>query len=503
MTSESTKAWRCSVCGYVHRGDEPPEECPVCGAPKEDFEAYEEQPVKPEEKGETKQWRCMVCNYIHDGSEPPEECPRCGASKDQFEPLEESEEEGEEGEAAKTVVIVGGGIAGLAAAEAVRTMSDDAKIILIQREDKPPYYRLNLTRYLAGDVKEKNLPIHPEDWYAEKNIDLRLNTAIREIDAEGYQVKTADGDSIEYERLILTTGAHPFVPPIPGAQKKGVYTIRTKDDCDAILGLPPKDKQCVVIGGGILGLETAGALADQGAEVTLLESYGWLLPRQLNEKAGKLLADHAASRDINIISPSKVEEIVGDEAAHGVKIKDQDELIDAEIVIITTGVRTNSFLARQAGLKVEKGVVVNDLLQTSNSDIYAAGDVCEHQGVLYGIWAPAQYQGDIAGRNAAGANIEFGGVPRSNTLKVLGKDMFSVGEVQASDGSYTEIEEEKDGVYHRFLFQDGQMRGAIFLGDSHLSNKAKEAVETQEDFSGLLDKDPDVGDILDYLEDFS
>ena len=226
-------------------------------------------------------------------------------------------------------------------------------------------------------------------------------------------------------------------------------------------------------------------MARRGAEVTVLEGFGWLLPRQLNERAGRLLESFVASSGIGVRVPARVKELVGDERVRGVLLED-GTTIPADLVVVSTGIRPNSYLARLAGLQVGQGVVVDDRLRASHPDVFAAGDVAEHRGVVAGLWVPAMYQGNIAGMNAAGLEAEFGGIPRSNTLKVLDFDMYSIGLVEPEDASYEVLEEERGGGYARFVFRDCRMVGAILVGDTSLSAAAKKAVEDGADFSAAV-----------------
>ena len=174
-------------------------------------------------------------------------------------------------------------------------------------------------------------------------------------------------------------------------------------------------------------------------------------------------------------------------------------MCSSDLVVITAGIRSNSSLARQAGLQVSQGVVVDNLLRSSHPDVFAVGDVAEHRGVTYGLWGPAQFQGTIAGMNAAGGQVEFAGIPRSNSLKVLGIDMYSIGQVSPEDGSYLQAEEESGGIYRSFLFRDNRLVGAILLGDTAVSAAAKKAIENRVDCSALLHGQPGAGDVLDFL----
>jgi len=496
MTETGSNAWRCSVCGYIHREGEPPEWCPVCGADASAFEPHvDEAPAPAPAPG---QWRCLNCNHVHEGEAPPDACPVCGAAPDRFESVAAPMESPAAVAGARKVVVLGAGIAGVSAVEALRRASSDAEITLVSKEQRPPYYRLNLTRYLAGDVTPEQLPIHQVDWYEENRIELLSGAEAVEILPDDGAVVLRDGARLECDELILATGAHPFIPPVPGIHRDGVLSLRAARDADAILDAAGSGAVCAVVGGGLLGLETAGALAQRGVDVTLLESHEWLMPRQLNRTAGERLGVRLGDMGIRVRTQARTEEIVGDEHVAGVLLADGDT-VPAGLVVIATGVRANSYLARSCGLEVNRGVVVDHYLRTSHPRILAAGDVAEHHGTLYGHWAASQYQGNIAGMNAAGLQVEFGGLPLSSTLKVLGVDLMSVGQFEPEDGSFTVIESSDDGDYLRFVFHDGQLVGAVLLGDTSISGPLAAAIESGGDFSGLLEKKPDARAVRDHL----
>jgi nitrite reductase (NADH) large subunit len=476
-------AWRCTVCGYVHQGDEPPEWCPVCGAAREEFEPY--APPEPAPRPAAKRHQCLNCNYVHEGETPPETCPVCGAPRDRFEPLTEAAEPAAAPMAVGHVLVVGAGVAGISTVESLRRAAPDARITLLSAEAHLPYYRLNLTRYLAGEVAEDDLPIHPEGWYADQDVDLLLGAEVAGLRLDDHEVDLRDGRRLAFDRLVLTAGAHPFVPPIAGAQRDGVTSLRTVEDARRILALPLETIRAVVIGGGLLGLEAAAALAHRGADVTLLEGHEWLMPRQLSRRAGERLREHVQTVGVTVRLQARADELLGDQRVAEIRLEDETTL-PADLVVVATGVRPNSYLARRAGLDVHHGVVVDNRLAASHPDVLAAGDVAEHDGVLYGSWHAAQYQGNIAGMNAAGEGVVFGGIPRSNTLKVLGVDVTSIGRFEPEDGSYRVVEDETDAAYRRFVFHDGRMVGAVLLGDAALATAAKKAIEGEVDVSALL-----------------
>lgn len=451
MAPNSEKTWRCSICGFLHYGDAVPETCPICDAKAEDFKEIETA-ARPEQRD---------------------------PGQDRF-------------------VIIGAGIAGVSAAEALRAHAPDASIILLSKEEEAPYLRLNLTRLLAGDFPEKNLPLHSTAWYEEQQIDLRTGTVAERINLIEKRIELAGGDTIPFDKLIVATGSHPWIPPIPGTGLKNVFTVRTIEDVRKILSIVGPGTHVACIGGGILGLETAGALARQQANVTVLEAFEYLMPMQLNPAGSDVLASHLQTLDIDVLTNAIADCIIGDGRVKGVHLK-RGLLIAADAVVITAGDRANSELLEQAGLTVKKGVLVDNFLRTTHPDVYAVGDVAEHDGVRYGAWAPAMYMGKIAGMNAAGIPTEFGGIPRSHLLKVLGKPMLSIGIVKASDGSYRAIEDYAENGYRMFMFRDGRLVGCLLIGKLKLMKPLRKAVQARQDMKDFLTLETTATEVADYL----
>jgi nitrite reductase (NADH) large subunit len=493
MTIEDGRAWRCGVCGYIHHGAEAPESCPVCGAAREEFEPYQEEVSRAAEH-KVGRWRCLDCGYIHSGSAPPNGCPACGAPADRFEPITEAAEEAVNSSQAAKIIVVGAGIAGLAAVESLRAASSTAEITLISGEAHLPYYRLNLTRYMAGEITADSLPIHPAAWYEEQNVRLLRGREVVGFTLDPQVVAMDDGQELPFDKLVLAAGASPMIPSIPGVTRENVLSVRTVDDANVVLGLARPGTRCVCIGGGILGLETAGALVRRGVEVSLLENHGWLLPRQLNETAGRILEQRVTGLGIKLHHLAHVAEIVGTPRVQGVRLEG-GPVLPAEFVIIATGIRSNVELAQRAGLAVNRGVLVDNHLTTSHPNVLAAGDLAEHAGVVYGLWVASQFQGNIAGLNAAGRKAQFGGIPKSNSLKVLGIELFSIGVVEAGGAGFEEIDQEMDDRYLRFVFRDNRLVGAILLGDAEATVPVKKAIESSLDLGDLLRTTPTAAEI--------
>jgi len=434
----SADTWKCEVCGYVHRGGQAPESCPVCGVDSSYFTAFEAVEEEPAADAAA--------------SAPPEEA------------------------APESILVLGSGIAALSAVQAAREQAPEARILMVGEEARRPYYRLNLTRFLAGEVAEDELPLQPDSWFEERSIERR-QAEVREIDREAKEVILDDGSRKSYERLVLALGAHPFVPPIPGSEEPGVHVLRTLDDARRLRELATAGARCVVIGGGLLGIEAAAALASRGLKVDLAEGFDWLLPRQLPRFMGRALASELERIGVTSHLGVKVGSIVRQDGSLRVQIEEGPAL-EADFVLVSTGVRPNSHLARRCDLEVKHGVLVDDSLRSSDPAIFAAGDLTEHRGRVYGIWPASDIQGAVAGHNSAGGRRLFKGIPPSNRLKVLGVDVFSVGVVNPEDGSFRVLDRRRGQSLVRLVHRDGRLTGAAVYGDAGPIGRLQEAVET-------------------------
>lgn len=395
--------------------------------------------------------------------------------------LEDTEKEVESKNEINRVLIIGGGIAGLSCADAARKNADKAEITIISNEGIIPYYRLNLIKYLDMETDEKGLTIYPESWYQEKRINLICNKRVMEIRKEAKQILLEDGTILSYEKLVIANGALPFVPRMKGTDFKNVITVRTIVDANRILQEIEKIQSCVCIGGGILGLEVAGAIAKHGKKVTVLVNSQWLMPRQLNKNAANKLKRYLQGLGIEVRENITVQEIEGQNNCEGVVLS-TGEVLPTKLVIIAAGVSPDVQLALSAGLKVNKGILVDNEMRSSDENIFAAGDVAEHSGTLYGLWSVAQQQGKIAGQRITGMDTQFLGVSRTNILKVVGIDMISIGELSILDESYYQYEKETTDGYITFILRDGKIVGSIVMGDKTLSVKVKMAIDKGVDF---------------------
>lgn len=490
MSGPST--WKCLVCGFEANGTEPPATCPVCGVGPDLFEQRgpaaplpaAPTPLPRPEPTSGATWRCLVCGYLHSGDTPPSTCPICGVGPDLFSAaaLSGNAAASTRDQAATPVVedgprlvILGGGIAGVAAAEAARQAAPNASITLISREPGLPCYRLNLTPYLAGLVPIRSLEVHPRDWYAERRIRLVAGEVV-EIDLQASRVALLDGTTHPFDRLVLATGSHPFVPPVPGMHRERVHALRSLADAEALLAAVKPGRPAAVLGGGLLGLEAAAAMARRGARVTVLEGAPHLLPRQLSSAGARHLQASLASLGIQVHCGVQASAITGDEAVRGVRLATGDE-IGTDLLVVAVGVRPNVHLPAAAGLRTDRGVLVDDRMVTSDPRVLAAGDLAEHATGLYGLWTAAQIQGRIAGINAVGGSEVFQGLPAATTLKVVGTDVFSTGAWEGRGADDRVWERDLPNRYARVVARDGRVVGANLLGDLSEVTQVREAVE--------------------------
>lgn len=395
-------------------------------------------------------------------------------------------------------LIVGGGVAGVMAAQAIARADPTAQVHVFSAEPHPYYQRPRLWEFIAGKIERDALYFRPPVWYAERGIHLHLGVRVTEIDPHAHRLTLADGSRVEYDRLLLAMGGRPFVPPFEGVRKKGVFTLRTLEDALAIKEYAQGIATAAVIGGGLLGLETAWALLSPGLEVSVIEFVPHLLPRQLDVEGAQILQSRLEALGLRIVTDAATEAILGDERAVGVRLKD-GRVIDGELVLISTGIRSRVELAREAGLEVNRGMVVDEQLRASATDVYAAGDVAEFEGVVYGIIPAAIEQARAAAMNmVSSSSATYGGTVPATTLKIVGIDLICLGEATATGDEFTILRrsDAADGVYRRLALREGKIVGAILLGDTQNVQSLKKLIATGRDVSAysgrLLDESFDL-----------
>jgi nitrite reductase (NADH) large subunit len=286
-----------------------------------------------------------------------------------------------------------------------------------------------------------------------------------EVDVGRREVKIENEESIPFSKLILTTGSSPLRLNVPGADLAGVHTFRDSRDVDLLLTLAAQKKRVVVVGGGLLGLEAAYGLAKAGAPVTLVHLMDRLMERQLDAPAAELLKSLVERKGIEILLNANTARIHGVTRVEGVELTDGRRL-DADAVIFAAGIRPNIALAKEAGIAVNRGVVVDDHLQTGLADIFAIGECAEHRGICYGLVEPAYEQARVLARHLAGANDSYGGSVVATNLKVSGVSVFSAGDFIGADGSETIVLSDLNfGTYKKLVISEGRLTGAVLIGD--------------------------------------
>lgn len=367
----------------------------------------------------------------------------------------------------RTCLVVGGGVAGIEAAAALRAKDPEARIAVLTDESWPYYARIRLGEVVDGRTVPDGLFLRLDAWWDEQRIDLRRGTRVEGIDVAEARVRTASGEALPYDALLLATGARPFVPPFPGADLPPVATVRRMDDALALKQAVGRGGRTVVVGGGLLGLELASSLAGAGAAVTVVEAAPWLMPRQLHRAGGALLQEVLERRGISFRLDSGVEAVApGPGGSVQVSVKG-GETLPAELVPVSAGVRPDTALALDSGLAVGKGITVDDRMRTSAPGVWAAGDCAEHRTGLYGFWSACGEQGKAAGSNIAGVDVSYLGSVRQTTLKVADVGVFCIGDLSLP----AEREEEvREGDSCRCIRMDaeGRVTGAVLVGSLDL-----------------------------------
>jgi nitrite reductase (NADH) large subunit len=394
------------------------------------------------------------------------------------------------------VLVIGNGLAGTIASKTLRELIPAATIDVFAEEKYLYYPRPNLIEFLAGNISQSDLFAFPEEWFDNHNISIHLGQPVTKLHPEDKQVELDGGKKEPYDFLLLANGASSWVPPIKGAEKKGVFTLRTLDDALEILDWIKDHPDVVIIGGGLLGLEIARAVRTRGASVRVVEFFPRLLPRQLDTEGASVLQSKIEDMGIEVRLGIVTEEILGEGKLEALRFKSGEEL-EAQSAIIAAGVRPNIGLAAEAGLKTDKGIIVDDSLQTSHADIFAAGDNVQHEDKIYGIIPASFNQARTVAFNIAGQEKKYTGTIPSNTLKVVGLDLTSIGLVTPEEGTADEFRKtiKEQGIYKKIVIQEGKLIGAIWMGTKQNINEINRIILQQIDVDkwkdSLLEEDFD------------
>jgi nitrite reductase (NADH) large subunit len=384
------------------------------------------------------------------------------------------------------IVIVGGGIAGQSVCEAVRARDGDVPVTLVCGEPRLPYDRVRLSELLVDGQPTEALELRPPEWFEDHDVRTLLGRQVTRLDADARRLELDGGDALPYDALVLATGSVPLMPPIPGIDLPGVIPFRGPADCEAIRAAAAGGARSVaVIGGGLLGLEAAYGVASQGCPVTVVHLMDRLMERQLDAMAAELLRPAMERLGVEVLLERQTERILGTERATGLRFAGGEELA-ADLVVVSIGIRADSALARDAGIAIGRGVVVDDELRTSTPDVWAVGECAEHRGMVYGLVAPIHEQAGVAAdsllQRAGGAS--YAGSLQWAKLKVMGVDVVSIGrpegvrEAVAADANAPS--------YRKLVLEHGRAAGAILLGDVRGTEDLLDAIRSGEEVADPL-----------------
>jgi nitrite reductase (NADH) large subunit len=366
------------------------------------------------------------------------------------------------------LVVIGNGMAGMRTVEELLAIAPARyDITVFGAEPHPNYNRIMLSSVLAGEKQVDDIVINTREWYAQNGITLHTGDPVVAIDRAARTVTSANGLVLPYDKLLLSTGSKPLMPPLPGLELPGVVAFRDIADVDKMLAAAEKQQRAVVIGGGLLGLEAAWGLRRRGMPVALVHLMPTLMERQLDVEAGGLLQKDLTERGLHFFTSGQTEEIMGDDRALGVKLTDGRE-IPADLVVVAIGIRPNVDLAKAAGLDINRGIEVGDDMATSDSAIYSVGECVEHRGQIFGLAAPIWEQAKVCASRLAGrddANYET--PPLSTRLKITGIDVFSAGQLAAQDEADEELvyRDTAKGIYKKLVIRADRIVGAVMYGD--------------------------------------
>ena len=390
------------------------------------------------------------------------------------------------------ILIIGNGVAGTFTAQNLRNLDKEVEIVIISQEKYPYYTRVKLPELISEKIKVDDLIVFKEDWYQRNNIKTILNKKVNRLHPKHkHVIVDGENDPISYDKLVIATGSMPNIPPINNAKEmvgKGVFTLRNIDNALEIRDYIKTNsvQKAIIIGGGLLGLELAKQIKNCELDTTVVEFFPRLLPRQLDEECGVLLKEQIEEMGIKIELDAATEEIIGNERVKGIRMKDGRNL-EADIVLIQAGIRTTIDLAKEAKLDTNRGIIVNQILETSAENVYAVGDCIEYKNQTWGIIPACIEQSKIVAASVLGKkNVEYIGTIPKNTLKIVGIDLTSIGMFDPEDkdqvGAGWEILKNcdaKGSCYKKIVLKDNKLKGAILFGEKEAVPYVTRHIDTE------------------------
>jgi len=371
-------------------------------------------------------------------------------------------------------VIIGNSAAGIGAVEGIRRVDREGKITIISDEEYSAYSRPLISYYLADKVTQEEMKYRPDEFYNQNNVDAKLGIKVTEVNEDDKKVLLEDDEEVTYDKLLVATGGAPFIPEMKGVNKENISNFIKLDDAKAIASdiKESEAEEVVILGAGLIGLKAAEALIKKGLKVTVVELADRVLSAILDKEAADLVQEHLEEAGINFILEDTIIEFLGDEKATGVKLKSGQEL-DCDLAVVAVGVKPNVSIVKGTNVEVNRGLVVNDKLETNIDDIYAAGDVSEGYDMLHEmagvipIWPNAYNQGLVAGQNMAGSNESYREGFARNAIGFFDLSMITAGIINPATDEYEVLIDkvEEDKVYKKIVLKDGKIVGFIYLND--------------------------------------
>lgn len=377
----------------------------------------------------------------------------------------------------KKIVVIGNGIAALSAIEKIRQKDETCSIVVFAQEGFYTYNRLELSKRITEEYPAEEIFVKPESWYQEQGIELHLERAVQRVDLEKKTVTDAKGNEVAFTHLLLAAGGSNFVPPIPGIDLQNVYSLRTLDDAKRIQKSAKGAGRLLLIGGGLLGLEMAWQFKQAGLAITIVEMFPQLMPRQLDLETARYLESVIVGHGVELVLGGGVSKLVGEGALAGYQLKDQDEIRPADLCIYSTGMRSNIGIFKDSGLEMNHGVIVDQGMHTSKATVYAAGDIAEYGGRVYGLWSTARAQGAVAGENITGGEALFAASNPITNIDVFGQVITSVGEVQPEGAIIFKDQSREKVVLKKLFFKDDVLCGGLFVNDQKDVLTVRKALE--------------------------
>jgi nitrite reductase (NADH) large subunit len=374
------------------------------------------------------------------------------------------------------IVVVGAGPVGVRFCNELLKREPNARITLFGNEKHHPYNRVQLSMLLAKKVAVSDIELELPSVANHPNFQY-LATAITDIDPVLKRVNSAQDETINFDKLVLATGATPHVPNIPGLDQRGVYTLRSLKDAESLYARIASTRHILIVGGGLLGIEAAAALKKYNTEITLVQQGDYLMNRQLDETAAGILQKQIEDLGIRVIVSTGVRQITGEGRVTGVILRNR-ALIECDTVLFCSGISPNIQLGRSARLKINRGILIDEQLKTSNESIYAIGECSEYEGTTYGIVSPGYEQASVLGDVLAGGSAQYSGSTTSSTLKVIDQSVISLGnDINQPRSQLSKVisHTSKNGGYRKIIFRDGQIEAAVGMGEWNESNRIQES----------------------------